>query len=153
MVNTSNIVYKVKCQKIYKFYFKSPEGRIKKYLKYCRRKKCKTEFSYNNENLKPKYCFKHKKEHMINFKRNHKLCPNCKSTYKTKYTSPKCKYTIQNYKTQSKYMKLKTIDYLKENKIEFYLCKICSKIVDKSHFNSEEHIEKFNSVCKIDIKK
>ena len=29
-------------------------------------------------------------------------------------------------------MKLKTIDYLKENKIEFYLCKICGEIVDKT---------------------
>ena len=49
-------------------------------------------------------------------------------------------------------MKLKTTDYLKENKIEFYLCRICSEIVNKSHFDSEEHIEKFNSVYDIDIK-
>ena len=49
-------------------------------------------------------------------------------------------------------MKLKTIDYLKENEIEFYLCRICSQIVNKSHFDSEEHIKKFNSVCSIDIK-
>ena len=38
-------------------------------------------------------------------------------------------------------MKLKSIDYLKENKIEFHLCKICGKIVDKSHFDSQEHID------------
>ena len=50
-------------------------------------------------------------------------------------------------------MKLKTIDYLKENKREFYLCRICGEIVNKSHFDSEEHIKKFNSVCKIEIKK
>ena len=50
-------------------------------------------------------------------------------------------------------MKLKTIDYLKENKIEFYLCKICGEIVDKIHFDTQEHIDKFNNVCKIDIKK
>ena len=49
-------------------------------------------------------------------------------------------------------MKLKTIDYLKENKMEFYLCRICSQIVNKSHFDSEEHIKKFNSVCDIEIK-
>ena len=49
-------------------------------------------------------------------------------------------------------MNLKTIDYLKENKIEFYLCTICSQIVNKFHFDSEEHIKKFNSVCSIDIK-
>ena len=48
---------------------------------------------------------------------------------------------------------MKTIEYLKENKIEFYLCKICEQIVDKNHFFSQEHIDKFNEVCKIDIKK
>ena len=88
---------------------------------------------------------------MVNVKRGHKLCLKCKSSYKTKCTSPKCKYTIDNYKSASKYMKLKTIDYLKENKIEFYLCRICSQIVNKSQFDSE-HIKKFNSVCSIDIK-
>ena len=50
-------------------------------------------------------------------------------------------------------MKLKTIDYLKENKIEFYLCRICSQIVNKSYFDSEEHIKKFNSVCDTEVKK
>ena len=50
-------------------------------------------------------------------------------------------------------MKLKTIDYLKENSMEFYLCRICGKIVNQSHFDSEEHIKKFNSACDIEIKK
>ena len=50
-------------------------------------------------------------------------------------------------------MKLKTIDYVKENKMEFYLCRICGEIVNKSHFDSEEHIKKFNSVCDMEIKK
>ena len=71
---------------------------------------------------------------MINVKRGHKLCLKCKESHTTKCTSPQCKYAIESYKTQSKYMKLKTIEYLKENKIEFYLCKICGQIVDKSHF-------------------
>ena len=62
MVNTSNIVYKVKCQKIGKYFFKNSKGRIQKYSKLCRRKNCKIESSYNYENLKPKYCFKHKKK-------------------------------------------------------------------------------------------
>ena len=88
---------------------------------------------------------------MINVKRGHKLCLNCKSSYKTKCVSKQCKYNVKNYKTHSKYMKLKTIDYLKENKIEFYLCRIWQEIVNKSHFNSEEHIKKFNSVCDKEI--
>ena len=65
---------KIKCQKIDKFYYKTPKGRVFKYSQFCRRKYCKTESSYNFENLKPKYCFKHKKEDMVNVKRGHKLC-------------------------------------------------------------------------------
>ena len=144
---------KVQCIKIDKYYFRDPTGRIQKYLQFCRRKLCKTESSYNYENLKPKYCFKHKKEDMVNVKRGHKLCLKCKSSYKTKCTSPKCKYTIKKYKTASKYMKSKTIDYLRKNKMEFYLCRICQDIVSRSHFDSEEHIKKFNTVCDIEIKK
>ena len=33
------------------------------------------------------------------------------------------------------------------------MCRICAEIVDKEHFDREEHIEKFNSVCKINIEK
>ena len=87
------------------------------------------------KDLKPKYCNKHKKENMVNVKRGHKLCLKCKSSYKTNCTSKECKYTIKNYPTQSKYMKLKTIDYLKETKQEFYLCRLCENIVDKKHFS------------------
>ena len=146
MVKTLNMTEKVKCQKIDKYFFKNTKGRIQKYIKYCRRKKCKTESSYNYENLKSKYCSKDKKENMVNVKNGHKLCSNCKLSYKNKCTTPQCKYTIENYKTQSKYMKLKTIDYLKENSIEFYLCKICGEIVDKSYFDTQENIDKFNEV-------
>ena len=108
-----SVTQKVQCQKIDKYYFKDHNGIIRKYLHFCRRKLCKTESSYNYENLKPKYCFKHKKEDMVNTKRNHKLCFKCKSSYRIKCISPKCKYTIEKYKTASKHMKLKTIDYLR----------------------------------------
>ena len=147
------VIQKVQCVKIDKYYFRNHKGRIYKYSQFCRRKLCKTESSYNYENLKPKYCFKHKNEDMVNVKRGHKLCLKCKSSYKTKCTSPKCKYTIEKYKTVSKYMKLKIIDYFKENKMEFYLCRICQDIVSRSHFDSEEHIKKFISVSDIEIKK
>ena len=55
------VTKKIKCQKIDRFYYKTPKGRIFKYSQFCRRKNCKTESSYNFETLKPKYCFKHKK--------------------------------------------------------------------------------------------
>ena len=148
-----SVIQKVQCLKIDKYYFRNPKGRIFKYSQFCRRKNCKTESSYNYENLKPRYCNKHKKQDMFNTKRGHKLCPKCKSSYKTKCTSPKCKYTIQKYKTASKYMKLKTIEYLKETKQEYFLCRICHEIVTKDHFNSDEHIKTFNSVVSIDVKK
>ena len=145
---------KIRCIKINKYFFrKTPEGQIFKYSQYCRRKNCKTESSYNYQNLKPKYCNKHKKENMVNVKRGHKLCSKCKSSYKTKCTSNQCKYTIEKYKNMSKYMKEKTIKYLKEIKQEFYLCRICGQIVKKDHFDSEEHINKFNTIVKIQIKK
>ena len=128
MVRNFNVTEKVQCQKIDKYFFKNSKGRICKYLKYCRRKNCKTESSYNYENLKPKYCSKHKKEDMVNVERGHKLCQNCKSSYKIKCTSPQCKYTIENYKTQSKYMKLKTIDYLKRTKFNFIFVKYVAKL-------------------------
>ena len=78
---------------------------------------------------------------MINVKRGHKLCQDCKKGYKNKCNTPSCKYTIKNYKNSSKYMKLKVIKYLKDNFIEFYMCRICSQIVDKEHFDTEKHIK------------
>ena len=36
-------------------------------------------------------------------------------------------------------MKLKTIDYLRETKQEFYRCRICHDIVKKEHFETQEH--------------
>ena len=90
---------------------------------------------------------------MVNVKRGYKLCKKCKQGYKNKCNTSSCKYTIKNYENSSKYMKFKIIKYLKENYIEFYMCRICSQIVDKEHFFTDEHIEKFNSVCKIKIDK
>ena len=90
---------------------------------------------------------------MINVKKGHKLCLKCKSSYKTKCTSPKCKYTIGKYKTASKHMKLQTINYLRETKQEFYLCRICHNIVKKEHFETQEHIDMFHTVVGIEVKK
>ena len=90
---------------------------------------------------------------MVNVKRGHKLCQDCEKGYLKTCNTSKCKYTIKNYKNATKYTKQKIIKYLKENEIEFHICRNCSEIVDEEHFESEEHIEKFNSVCKINIKK
>ena len=152
-MRNSNVSEKIKCQKIDKYFYRSPEGKILKYSHYCIEKNCKTESSYNYENLKAIYCVKHKLDKMVNVKRNHKLCQDCETGYLNKCNTPKCKYTIKNYKNSTRYMKLKIIKYLKENYIAFYMCRICSEIVDKEHFDTEEHIKKFNSACKIKIDK
>ena len=152
-MRNSNVSEKIKCQKIDKYFYRSPEGEILKYSHYCIEKNCKTESSYNYENLKPIYCVKHKLKKMVNVKRGHKLCQDCETGYLNKCNTQKCKYTIKNYKNGTRYMKLKIIKYLKENNIEFYMCRICGQIVDKEHFDSEEHINKFNAACKIKIDK
>ena len=128
---------KILCKKINKFFYKTAEGSILKYSQYCIAKNCKTLASYNYEKLKPKYCNKHKLNKMVNIKRKHKLCQDCKTGYKIKCNTPSCKYTIKNYENSTKYMKLKIIKYLKDNFIEFYMCRICSQIVDKDHFFTE----------------
>ena len=148
-----SVTEKIKCQKIDKYFYRSPEGTILKYSQYCIEKNCKTLASYNYEKLKPIYCNKHKLDEMINVKRGHKLCKDCKKGYKIKCNTPSCKYTIKNYKNGTKYMKQKIIKYLKENNIDFFMCRICGQIVDEEHFNTEEHINKFNTVCKIKIEK
>ena len=148
-----SVVEKIKCQRIDRYFFRDPEGRIKKYLQYCKRKGCTTESSYDYQNLKPKYCFRHKKQDTVNVKRYHKLCQTCKSSYKTSCVSPCCKYIIDNYENQSSYMKLKTIDYLKQTKQEFHLCRLCQQIVSRKHFETQEHIDLFNAVVDIEITK
>ena len=91
-----SVIQKVQFVKIDKYYFRDLKGRIRKYLQFCRRKNCKTEYSYNYENLKPKYCFKYKKENMINAKKGHRLCLNCKSSFKTKCTSQNVNIQLKN---------------------------------------------------------
>ena len=96
-MRNSNVSEKIKCRKIDKYFYRSPKGTILKYSHYCIEKNCKTESSYNYENLKPAYCNKHKLEKMVNVKRGHKLCINCEKSYLKKCNTPKCKYTIKNY--------------------------------------------------------
>ena len=68
-MRNSNVSEKIKCQKIDKYFYRSPEGKILKYSHYCIEKNCKTESSYNYENLKPIYCVKHKLDKMVNVKK------------------------------------------------------------------------------------
>ena len=147
------ITDKILCKRINKYFYRDHNDDIKKYSIYCIEKNCKTLAAYNYEGTKPIYCNKHKLEKMINTRHNYKLCKKCNRGYLNKCNTPSCKYTIENYQGASKYMKKTIIKYLKENNIEFYMCRICSEIVNKEHFDTEEHINKFNSVCKIKIEK
>ena len=55
-----SVTLKVQCQKIDKYFYRGPNGNILENSHYCVEKNCKTESSYNYENLKPIYCNKHK---------------------------------------------------------------------------------------------
>ena len=144
---------KILCERIDKYFYRDPDGNIKKYSIFCIENNCKKLATYNYEKKKPIYCNKHKKEKMVNTRHGYKLCKKCDRGYLNKCNTPSCKYTIENYRGSSKYMKKTIIKYLKENKIEFYMCRICGEIFNKKHFDTEEHINKFNSVCKIKIDK
>ena len=56
------LLKKSNVKKLDKYFHRSPEGAILKYSQYCIEKNCKTESSYNYENLKPIYCNRHKLE-------------------------------------------------------------------------------------------
>ena len=59
MVNMS-VSERILCERINKFFYRTPEGKILKYSIYCIKKDCKTLASYNYEKLKPIYYNKHK---------------------------------------------------------------------------------------------
>ena len=42
-MKSSSVTEKVKCKKIKKFFYSSPEGQILKYSHYCIEKNCKTK--------------------------------------------------------------------------------------------------------------
>ena len=74
---------KILCKRINTYFFIDDTGRKQKYSQYCIEKNCKTESSYNYENLKEtKYCKKHKLNDMVCVKRGHKLCLDCREGYK-----------------------------------------------------------------------
>ena len=64
---------------------------------------------------------------MVYVKRGHKLCKYCENGSLKKCNSPKCKYTIKNYKNATKYTKQKIIKYLKKNEIEFIFVEFVQK--------------------------
>ena len=83
MTMKKSVGEKILCKRINKFFIKMRAERQKKYSQYCIEKNCKTESSYNYENLKEtKYCKKHKLQDMVNVKRGHKLCLDCRESYK-----------------------------------------------------------------------
>ena len=69
-MRNSSVTEKIKCQKIDKYFYRDSNGNILIYSHYCIEKNCKTESSYNYENLKQIYCNKHKLEKMANIKKS-----------------------------------------------------------------------------------
>ena len=46
---------------------------------------------YNYMFMKPKFCFDHRNEYMVNIKKKHRLCPYLYISYSQKTKCPKCK--------------------------------------------------------------
>ena len=67
-MRNSSVTLKVQCQKANKYFYRDPNGNILEYSHYCVEKNCRTESSYNYENLKPIYCNKHKKKKWLMLK-------------------------------------------------------------------------------------
>ena len=53
---------------------KSGESISKKNSKFCNDDNCKKTAMHNYMFMKPKFCFKHKNEYMVNIKKKHILC-------------------------------------------------------------------------------
>ena len=87
-----SVTDKILCERIDKYFYRDPDGNIKKYSIYCIEKDCKTLAAYNYEKNKPLYCNQHKKEKMINTRHNYKLCKKCDRGYLNKCNTPSCKY-------------------------------------------------------------
>ena len=83
MTNKKSVGEKILCKRINRYFYQDEAGRKHKYSQYCIEKGCKTESSYNYENLKEtKYCKKHKLNDMVCVKLGHKLCLDCREGYK-----------------------------------------------------------------------
>ena len=52
MTNEKSVGQKILCKRINRYFYQDEAGRKHKYSQYCIEKGCKTESSYNYENLK-----------------------------------------------------------------------------------------------------
>ena len=145
---------KLNVKKLTDFIIKRRKNAFSNILNFVEERTVKLNLLIILKTLNPSIVLNIKKKTWLMLKEDINYAQNVNLLIKQNVTKcTKCKYTIQKYKTASKYMKLKTIDYLKETKQEFYLCRICGEIVKKEHFDSESHIRTFNSVISIDINK
>ena len=67
------------------------ESISKKNSKFCNYNHCKKTAIYNYMFMKPKFCFDHKNEYMVNMRKKHRLCPYHYISYSQKTICPKCK--------------------------------------------------------------
>ena len=70
---------------------KSGESISKKNSKFCNYNNCNKTVIYNYMFMKPKFCFDHKNEHIVNIRKKHRLCPYHYISYSQKSICPKCK--------------------------------------------------------------
>ena len=70
---------------------KSGDPASKKNSKFFNYDNCNKTAIYNNWGMKPKFCFDHKNEYMVNIPKKHTLCPYHYLSHSHKIKCPKCK--------------------------------------------------------------
>ena len=115
-----------KITKLNQYSYINGEGDVLKYKKYCIVYSCKKLASFNYENKKEfLYCNDHKLDNMINIKKGHILCKEHNISFSKDSFCKECEKSH---------------------------CLLCNQNIDKSHYFSKKHIDKFDNNITITIK-
>ena len=114
-----------KIEKLNQYFYKTPEGQILKYKKYCIISNCEKIGSFNYDGVKDAfYCNGHKTDDMINTRKGYILCKEHNIPY---------------------------LNLCKEcDKMD---CLLCEEIVNKKHYFEKSHIDNFDKNITIKTKK
>ena len=114
---------------------------------------CRKTAIYNYMFMKPKFCFDHKNEYMVNIKKNHRLCPYHYLSHSQKTKCPKCKikkstkcdecYITASYNFE-KLRPLKCKKHRKTGMVNIKRNNILCKKHDISHSKKKQFVENVN---------
>ena len=134
---------------------KSGESISKKNSKFCNDDNCKKTAIYDYMFMKPKFCFKHKNEYMVNIKKKHILCPYHYLSHSKKAKCPECKIKKStkcdecDITASYNFEKLRPLKCLKHRKKGMINIKRKHKLCEKHDIS---HSKKSGCrICKLDI--